>query len=301
MFKSSDKMKRLDGEQLKELKNFVKQDFSLNEIKRIMKLKKTTVYYYFRKFKGLTIKQPIIKINNLKILGEILGIFAGDGSLYFEPKKYGYQVRIHFGIQNIEYKNYVKNLFEKCFNKKFTEKLDGKRKIIIETKSKRIFEFFHKFLNFKNQEKALTITVKENTLLKNKKFILGFLKGLLDTDGTICRTDNKLRITFYTSSKNMMKQISNFLNFLGIRHGISEDKRYKNISYHIYIIQKSTIRLINLLNPFWAGRSTVEDYSKQFEATDIASLNNGKGMNSSNYCNEEARGSNPRQSIFQKL
>lgn len=32
--------------------------------------------------------------------GEIAGIFAGDGSQYFEPKAYYYEVNVHFGGHN---------------------------------------------------------------------------------------------------------------------------------------------------------------------------------------------------------
>lgn len=251
-------MRRLTSEEKNKIKLLVKEGVSLNKISKVMHLSKTTVYYHFRRLKGMTIKRPRIHFDSKRELGEVIGLFAGDGSLHFEPKNYGYLIRVHFGIDNVGYLNHVKSLYEKNFGKIFNAKSDGKGNLIIETKSKDIFLFFHDFLNFKNQEKALTVSLK-NKYENHNEFLIGFLKGLLDTDGTICSTaDKQLRIVFYTSSKKLSEQISKYLRSFNISHDISEDRRGENISYHIYILKKSIDGIINLLRPFWAGRSTVE-------------------------------------------
>jgi len=133
---------RLSQSQISEINKMTKDGKSLNQISRNLGIGKTTAYYYFRKIRGKTFSSPIIRFENDRDLGEVIGVFTGDGSQSFDPINYHYQNRVHFGVHNKNYAIYVKTLYEKCFGKKFFVSRDGNTKLIVATNSKDIFNWF---------------------------------------------------------------------------------------------------------------------------------------------------------------
>jgi len=241
-------MIRLTRAEKNKIKSLVKKKKSLNQISQELRIKKTTVYYHFRKTKGMTISRPKIKIQSDIILGEIIGIFSGDGSQYFEPKGYHYQNRIHFGKKNIEYALYVKKLYEKFFGKTFILKRDGETKLILETHSKEIYKFFHTYISFVSKDKSHTIFLRRDHA-SSKKFVTGFLKGLLDTDGTVAKIKNGIRIAYYTSSPILAQQISALLLSLGIKNNMSKISTRKS-QYQVYVFKEYNAKLLDLMKPY---------------------------------------------------
>ena len=252
-------MIRLTKNQIGQIIKMTEDGKSLNYISGELKIKKTTVYYHFLKIRGRTNIKPTLKFSNDKELGEIIGIFTGDGSLSYIPKRYGYQVRVHFGKVNIDYMWYVKSLFEKCFGKKFLVKNSGKNGVIIETMSKDIFNFFFRDLNFNRHCKSKTVYLKSNKY--SELFLIGFLKGLIDTDGSICDTKNGRYMSFYTSSKKLKNQFCDVLNKINILHGVSEDRRKKeSINYRVYIFRRDINKLLSIIKPYKGRYINPVDY-----------------------------------------
>jgi len=239
---------KLSNCQIKEIGKLTRDGKSLNQISQQLNIKKTTVYYHFRKVKGKTVIKPKIKFNSFEKLGEVVGIFTGDGSFHFEPKGYHYQIRIHFGAKNVAYLKYVKELFDSSFGKDFLIKEDGPRKFVLQTHSKDIANFFFRFLEFESSDKSKTVCLKKE-FIKNVTFLKGFLRGLLDTDGTISKTNSGTRVSFYTSSHKLSQQISDFLNILEIRHGITSAKGREG-QYNIFISRKDINKIMKVLQPF---------------------------------------------------
>lgn len=63
----------------------IKAGYSINYISKHLATAKSTIYYHYKKINGR--KYNIVKIpDNQMILGEISGVFAGDGSFFFNPK-----------------------------------------------------------------------------------------------------------------------------------------------------------------------------------------------------------------------
>ena len=60
------------------IKSMIKNDLSLNKISQKLHVAKSTIYHHYLKIKGKQIKNVVIPKDN-KILGEFLGVFAGDG------------------------------------------------------------------------------------------------------------------------------------------------------------------------------------------------------------------------------
>src|SRR3989344_8397158 len=118
----------------------IERGTSINKISNSLNLAKSTIYYYYKKIKGKKYQEPKFKIGFTEKDGEIVGIFVGDGSQCLN-KNYSYATNIHFGIKNIDYAKYVKNLFESFFSKEFNLLKNGETTIKLSMKSKSIFNY----------------------------------------------------------------------------------------------------------------------------------------------------------------
>ncbi|HLG23891.1 MAG TPA: LAGLIDADG family homing endonuclease [Candidatus Nanoarchaeia archaeon] len=193
--------------------------------------------------------------------GEIAGIFAGDGSQYYEPKAGHYENNVHFGGHNYNYAVYVKSLFEGFFKKKFMFREETLGRYRLRTHSKEIYYFFKNYLDYKPQIKHCTVRLKSMNF--PREFKIGFLKGFLDTDGNIYRLKQtkKCRIAFYTTSEKLSKQLCKILDELEIKNGVYVNKRKgrnEKPVYNVYVFSEYTDRFINLVKPLkakagWAG------------------------------------------------
>jgi len=110
-------MPRLGPDVKEKLIFLIENDISINQISKKLNLGKSTIYYYYKKIKGRKYKIPEFTPGFTEKEGEIVGIFAGDGSQYFHSKSYHYEVNIHFGKKSYNYLLYVKKLFDNYFNK----------------------------------------------------------------------------------------------------------------------------------------------------------------------------------------
>ncbi len=82
--------------------------------------------------------------------------------------------------------------------------------------------------------------------MKNKQFVLGFLRGLFDTDGTL----SGRKVLFYTSSNGLKNQIRKFLGDFEIKNSAYLDRRSRSPIYHIYIWKQDIEKFIKLIKPF---------------------------------------------------
>lgn len=241
-------MRRLTSNQLKEIENLIKDGKSLKKIAKITNLSKTTVYYHFRKLKGRTIKYPIFNFSSDEELGEVVGIFAGDGSLHFIPENYRYVVRIHSSLRNIDYLMHVKTLYERCFGVSFPVRKYKTRRFL-EKNSKLIFYLFFNYLDFDPRNKSNTVKLKN---IFSKKFNKGFLRGLLDTDGTFCiDNEGKLRLVYYTSSKELSKRLKIIIKNFGFECNISMSKNGCN---QVFLYRSSIRNFARFLNSYKVNR-----------------------------------------------
>jgi len=248
-------MNRLKDEIKQELIRQIKKGISINKISKELILAKSTIYYYYKKSKGRKYKKLNLIPKYSKQEGEIVGIFAGDGSQYFEPKKYHYEVNVHFGYKNKKYALYVRQLYENYFGKKFELKNYKNKKLRLKTSSKEIFNYFHHYLNFIPQIKHSIVKLK--TCGYPKQFKIGFLKGFVDTDGYIGfkKKENRVRICFYTTSKELAYQLKSILDEFGFKYSYYVQKRENWKPLHnIQLLQQSVEKFLNKVKPFKANR-----------------------------------------------
>jgi intein/homing endonuclease len=232
------------------LMNDIRNDVSINNLVKKYGLAKSSIYHYYKKIKGRKSKilsfQPAYSENE----GEIVGIFAGDGSQYFEPRGYHYEVNVHFGAHRRPYALYVQHLFESFFGKSFRLKDEG-RVLRLRTLSKQVFNYFHEYMNYTPQIKHCTVHLK--SLNVPEEFKIGFLRGLVDTDGSVLR-DRKTRgryIRYYTTSKILSEQIVRLLEELNLEIGVHLriTPGYKDY-YIINVHKKSIDSFLKKIQPF---------------------------------------------------
>ena len=250
-------MRRLTPNEKELIIKLIWEGVSLNKISLLTKRRKSVLYYYYKKIKGKKYKEPQFEITFSESEGEIVGIFAGDGSQYYAKSNGAYQVNVHFG--NVpEYISYVKELYESYFGKKWAENMHVNHypnpTYRIRVSDKKIYFFFWNYLEYVSQIKHCTVRLK--TMDFPKKFKIGFLRGLLDTDGCVYTNGKYISIRYYTTSSALAEQICSLLSSLGIvssLYRIVSKKGYKDI-FVIQIWAKSKDRFLNMIKPFKARK-----------------------------------------------
>lgn len=237
--------------------NKIRNGVSINKISKELHLGKSTIYYYYKKIKGKKFVEPEFKLGNSRLEGEINGIFAGDGSQYYDKKRGHYEVNVHFGVKNYCYAIYVKRLFENYFHKTFRLNWDSDTQIRIRTQSRKIFNYFQNYLSYDCHIKHCTVKLKDHC---SSAFKTGFLKGMFDTDGClkVVAKENRTRIFYSTTSEQLAFQIGDILNELSMKnkvYTIDRSRRGEKTIFLVNVWKESTNRFIKTIKPFKAQRA----------------------------------------------
>src|SRR3989344_641642 len=234
--------------------HMISENYSLNNISKLTGFRKSMLYYHYKKMKGKKYKEIDINFKSDTDLGEFLGVFAGDG--HFHKSKIGhYTIRITIGYYESNYASYLVNQFTMWFNKK-PKVYYGKYKnhlsmIIIHYDSKKLYNLLKEYLMWEGTKKTYTVRLKKFNIYNNK-FNLGFVKGLIDTDGNYYAP--KRSLNFSTTSKLMMLQVFEIIKYnLKVNPKISIYKKKNRAdlyNIHLYGINTYNLnRLIKFGNP----------------------------------------------------
>lgn len=227
-----------------EVLDMIRRGISLNKIKESTGIGKSTLYYHYKKIKGKKFIDVKIKESNLDKLGEFLGIFTGDGGFYFDKKRCKYIIRIYLGLYEVGYRKYLNKFLTNFFEKQpriYGRMSNGVE--ITEYYSKDIYQLLRKHLVWENN-KTKTIRLKSLDD-KNQEFLIGFLRGIFDTDGGINKKKNKT--AFGTASKQLAYQIKTILERLDLKPGFYKYK-YKDFWY-IDLYGERTDKFMKLVKP----------------------------------------------------
>ncbi len=239
------KIQRLNKKELEEITKLTKIGKSLNEITRIVGRSKTTVYYHFRKIKGKTIKPIVLKSQDEELIGEFIGVFAGDGCLH-KTKNYNYRVHLYFNKTEHQYVKDLKKILYTLFGK-FPWTFDRGDIFMLTYSSKRLHLFIKYYLTWeKTGRKSHSVHLAKRD--HSKEFKIGFLRGLIDSDGYL--TDNKIQ--FATSSPCLANDIKCFLEDLRIdyHYHLYEEKRENRVNMnHISIRKNEREKFFNIIKP----------------------------------------------------
>ena len=192
----------------------IQSEVSIPKIAKILNINKSTIYYHYKKIKGKKYQKPTIPVDE-QIVGEFLGIFAGDGSYHYEKKTCHYTIAIYLhAVDDKDYGDYVKNLIERNFNKK-VRTYQSKNLLTLVFYSKDIYNFITQYLNIV-PIKTYSVHLKNLESLSHD-FLTAFVRGIFDTDGHH-KYDGRLVICL--ASKPMIDQIALILNKLDIQNKI---------------------------------------------------------------------------------
>lgn len=168
-------------------------------------------------------------------IGEVAGIFAGDGTLY--RTQGGIVMEVRGDSREVEYyEKYVRKLFGKAFGiklkviKRYYANKTG-YVLGIRVCGKRTKEFLSDFLGFPIGEKSDIVRVPD-IILKNQNSWISYVRGIFDTDGSVyvrkCGAGLAYRqpvIDIFSNSNEHILQIKAMMEWVGFKVWIEGNKR----------------------------------------------------------------------------
>ncbi|MBR9682343.1 MAG: hypothetical protein GOV02_01585 [Candidatus Aenigmarchaeota archaeon] len=201
----------IDMRHSKELKNRLLEDVrsghSLGYLMKKFNIPKTTAYYYLRKIRGRKLKDLEIS-SDQELRGEFCGIFAGDGGFVYNS---GYRISFYTYCKEPEYVNHIIFLIGKLFGNYRPYTYTERSVTIVRTNRKLMYDLLRKYL-FWTGVKTYSIGLKNPVDSYDKKFLRGFIRGAVDTDGSV---DDYGRIAFTSCSKKFFQDVRDALVVLG--------------------------------------------------------------------------------------
>ena len=170
--------------------------------------------------RGLFKRRLIKKPTKSSDLAEFIGIMLGDGSISITSKQF--QVDLNKANEK-EYQKFVNQLIKKLFGINpsiyYRRTSNGTRSVVC---SSELCDYLTKLgLNRGKGEKRIP-----QWILKNQKYQLACLRGLMDTDGCVFTHHYKVNGKFYSYKKlafksyfySLIKSVHDFLKSIGFRH-----------------------------------------------------------------------------------
>ena len=237
-------MPRLKKNIKKNIINLIKEGKSLNYIRSKTGVSKTTSYYYMKKINGRRYLPIKLKLKNKELIVEIIGLFAGDG--YYVNNVWDKRIRIYFNAKEIRLIDYYRKSFKKLTNK-LPAVLSQKSVKIMQLHSKDFCNFILSYVIF-GKRKVKTIELKNKLLLKDIKFVTGFLRGLIDSDGYVRK--GRKEIYFGSISKNLFTDFLHSLNLFNFRYKTYVQKRdgFQDF-YKVRLSGNEVDRFVKLIKP----------------------------------------------------
>lgn len=159
--------------------------------------------------------------NDLKVNPYVLGCFIADGCLTLD--------RLSLSSGDVEIVEKVAGLISaksfkrisQCYTYVFEMDKKIKNKKLFHTKD--FFEEFDELYNKKSHEKRIPDIYKTSSIEQRWQLI----QGLFDCDGSVS-DDDRIRVSYFSTSYNLIKDIQSVLYSLGISSSISKYNRPKN-------------------------------------------------------------------------
>ena len=226
------KNKRLNKNEKVKIKELTIAGKSLREVSQSTGFGITTIYYHTRKFKSKQIKEFLITLSEEKI-GELMGAFAGDGSYYYSHHGRSGHHRVRYSLSLLkdkEYAEYLIGLLKKLNLNSFLFRKEKDNAIEVAVNSKKYIEFIREFLIWEGK-KSYSVRLKNNFNTYNKKFLIGFARGLMDTDGFI----EVSNVSCGCISERLIKNILDIFDAFGIKYKFSE--RIRNGRRNLFLVR----------------------------------------------------------------
>jgi DNA-binding transcriptional regulator WhiA len=184
------------------------------------------------------------KLNNS--VAEILGVLNGDGHL----SSINYEISVVGSSLEIDYSDYLKKLFEKNLGLKFIIDLD-KTRYKLRTYSKKMVEYLGQEYGLPKGKKLGKLKIPRQ-IMGSREFLVSYLRGLYDTDGTFyIRRKKDPAIEISSADINFLKQVRKALTSLGFHANVN--------STHVSIYNKEDIN--NFFKIVQPAKSISDDFS----------------------------------------
>lgn len=160
---------------------------------------------------------PKIKFDNK--LAEIFGVLNGDGHI----SSSNYEIAIIGNINEVDYSNYLKNLFEYKFKIKFNLKRENSV-FTLRGYSSELAKLLIENYSLPKGNKLGKIRIPKMVKINNKTLAC-YIRGLFDTDGTFyIRREKDPVIEISSADPGYLNEIKKALILLGFKAGIGEHR-----------------------------------------------------------------------------
>lgn len=238
-------MRRFSDEEKETIVKLRNEGKSLNQICKILNRGKSAVYYQIQKNFGRSYKLVRLDRSNGNLIGEIMGLFASDGS---SVPQSNYQINFHLDANEEIYAKKFMIVLNRVFNKvPFLFRRPKNNSIVVAYHSKLIYEFIREYLDWIGKK---TYTVMLRELDHSKEFLIGFLRGYFDGDGH-SRKDSRTA-QFITTSGSMHHQVQEILSMFSLKffaRTYHDKRKNRHATYYIYLRDMEAVKFINLIQP----------------------------------------------------
>jgi len=241
--------KRLPPESIREMQRLAQEGLSLEKIALALDSGKSTIYYhakpYCRKQTGLK-----LDILTMKEKGYLMGMFVGDGNIILKPKKGQYGIKITLDKTNDQdIAEYFHTLMDKA-GKKIQRQIE-RNSLVLRIFSKKLVEFILNYISIKRQfNSRRNIKSLINCQNWNADFKIGFVGGLIDSDGYVFHRKNRKHYGAIVKTNDQLlgKQIHSILQDLGLNtyiraHEFNGTYQTTALCYDVYIPSKEMLKL----------------------------------------------------------
>lgn len=238
-------MRRLLETQLELIRTLASRGLSLNQIANCTGVKKSTVGYHLRRNSPID-KRIVTREPSPEEVGELVGAFAGDGNYHLDS---GYRHATSFFISDGE-PDYASWLISELKVRMGLSPWIFKKPgcVMIRVISKDFALLIRRYLSWE-RPKSSTVSLAGQVQDYSDAFLVGFMRGLLDTDGY---TNLKVRRVVFTSvSPILVKQCNAILHRWDLRSVVRVDapRARRKPLFRLDITGADAARLLNLLKP----------------------------------------------------
>lgn len=210
-------MRRLSENEKKSIVKLAKDGMSLSRISKKLGISKTTLYYHIKAFTRKMKKPEVERLSDWE-KGYVVGLFIGDGNLYFGEKNYSYRVVFNFNKSENGIVQTLTDILRKCGAMPNVITYRNMRRVVCV--SKVLYNYMKDFTLYKKSPKGGILINKKigikNFLPWDLDLKFGFIAGMLDSDGYVGPDRNSIRALITSSSRILANQIYEILGNLNL-------------------------------------------------------------------------------------
>jgi len=224
-------MRRFSKDEIRAINELAEKGASLSEISSLMGRCKSAVQYHVAKLRGKRPKEKVLSVERLtdKELGWLVGCYAGDGSRYFRPNTYSYEVKFALSEKEYPIVEFTEAILSKCGMK--TRRSVDRKRVYVRCQSRQLYEFVEKYLLWDGRIKSTSVRLA-HVSSHPIEFLFGFLCGLVDADG------GTKRLYISTSSEKLANNVIKICSMLEI-----PTRRYEYDVFHVYLNKRNYLKI----------------------------------------------------------